>query len=264
MLDVNYIYDITKTTLPMSKEILTSCLDSVPVFGYKHCKYENLIKNINEINSSTELRVSRNPDKLFAEYNDPTMAPDVIFRVEGVKQSEDEYVQRVLRANDYESWTDFTTYSIELRDDIKDLKERIFRSVLWSIDNVNNWIDSLGIALLASNKQKYLSSWNDFKNDVLLSNDLSKYVQACSSDDRQLYIHKLMNGARNLLCKYKDEVMAHLNKANTDVAEITLSNPVIDEIFILSNKAQLCKKEHPLIKFTSLSQRNFNLIGTMV
>ena len=43
MLDSRYIYDLKATTLPLTKELLSSCLDNKTIQSYVLCKYENLI-----------------------------------------------------------------------------------------------------------------------------------------------------------------------------------------------------------------------------
>ena len=47
MLDSRFIYDVDATTLPLSKDLLKSCINSKPIFSFVLCKYENLITTIN-------------------------------------------------------------------------------------------------------------------------------------------------------------------------------------------------------------------------
>ena len=46
MLDGKYIFDVTKTTLPITKEVIDSCLSTSPSFGYVFTNYENLITKL--------------------------------------------------------------------------------------------------------------------------------------------------------------------------------------------------------------------------
>ena len=43
MLDGKYIFDVTKTTLPITKEVIDSCLSTSPSFGYVFTNYENIL-----------------------------------------------------------------------------------------------------------------------------------------------------------------------------------------------------------------------------
>ena len=65
MLDSRFIYDVDATTLPLSKDLLKSCIDSKPIFSFVLCKYENLITTINTINRSPEISGTLNGNVLF-------------------------------------------------------------------------------------------------------------------------------------------------------------------------------------------------------
>ena len=122
MLDSRYIYDTDETTLPLSKELLRSCIDSKPIFSFILCKYEDLIKTINTINYADEIEGTMNCQMLFDSVNSPETNFDCVIKIEGIKKSEDNYIEHVLQSKDNCTWTDFKTYSKEMKREIRGMK----------------------------------------------------------------------------------------------------------------------------------------------
>lgn len=262
MLDIQYIYNTNKTTLPMNKEVLVSCINNLPIFGYVYCTYNDLVSKINEINAASEISVTKNPQEIFQKTTvNVEEMPEVIFKLEGQKINNDAYLNTVLRSNENDDWTDFSTYSKEFRDAIIHIKTLCFKKFLWNYDNIHNWFLSGDIQLDSSSEYILSNEWDTFVSDVMNTEDLQSFISCCSETDKQKYINVLRNNAKKIITKFKVEFMTHVD--NTDRVEpfVTIHNPVINKIMVLSGKYSRCKKEFPMLNVVSISQRNFNMIG---
>ena len=264
MNDIQYIYSINKTTLPISKEVILDCINNAPVFGYIYCKYNQLISKIKEINLAPSISVTKNPEKIFTDINNPEETPEVIFKIEGQKLNNDPYIDTVIKNNDIDSWTDFTTYSKEMRTEILELKEKLFKKFLWNYENIHNWFLSGNIQLGNSMELQYAKDWNIFRNEVVDTEDLDSYIQACDDIAKENYKKFLIKNTKNLLKKHRVELMLHVDVADKNEETMTLNKPIINKIFLISNKYNQCRNEFPRLKVVGLSQRNFNMIGIIV
>lgn len=263
MLDIKYIYNISRTTLPMDKETLESCIVLGPTFGYVHCSYDDLVHTVDTINIAKELTVTRNANKIFDLATDIESTPEVIFKVEGIRTNSDSFTDTVLSTNELETWTDFSTYSNEFKEDIRRLKELCFKKLLWTYENIHGWFLENNIQLGTSIEYGLASDWEKFKADVALTEDLESFVAACREEDKQKYVTALIRNGKKVLEKHKVEYMLHVTENDNVESEIVLRNPIINRIFVVSSKAPQCKKEFPGLRVTSISQRNFGLIGIM-
>lgn len=264
MLDIQYIYDITKTTLPMTKDVLHSCLNAAPMCGYVFCKYEDLITNVNKVNKVTEIDVTLNGENIYNLVNDPNSGADAIIKVEGIRKSNDSFTDTILQSNGNETWTDFSTYSEFMRDEILDVKEKIFKKVFWSFDNIQNWFLQGNVKLNTSMMASYAKDWELFKSDVVATKDLSSFINACSDEAREKYTGILIQQTKKLLIKYKKELSDHFEANNKNEVTITLVKPVINRIYVLSSNYARCKKEWPGLDVVSVSQRNFDMMGVFI
>ena len=264
MLDIQYIYNITKTTVPTSKEVLIDCINNAPTFGYIFCTYSELISKITEINSVTEISVTKNPEQIYQLTSmDVEAIPEVVFKVEGLKVDNDAYLNTVIRNNDTENWTDFSTYSKEFRQAILHIKELCFKKFLWNYENIHNWFLSGDIQLGTDSETQLSNDWESFKTDVIGTEDLSSFISSCAETDKQNYISTLRRNTQKIITRFKSEFMTHVDYADVVTETLTLHNPVISKIFVLSSKYSQCKKEFPMLNVISISQRNFGLIGIM-
>lgn len=263
MLDIQYIYNVNKTTLPMSKEVLINCINNTPVFGYIHCTYSELISKINEINSATQISVTKNPQEIFAATNNVEAVPEVVFKIEGQKVNNDAYANTVLMNNDNDTWTDFSTYSKEFRADILNIKELCFKKYLWNYENIHNWFLSGDIQLDTATEYALSKDWEMFKNDVANTIDLDSYISSCNETDKKNFVKTLITNAKKIIMKYRVEFMTHVEETDKNEIKIDLLNPIINKIIITSSKYNQCKKEFPMLNVMSISQRNFNMIGIL-
>lgn len=264
MLDIQYIYDITKTTLPMSKDVMQGCLNAAPMCGYVFCKYEELIKNINNINKVSEIDVTLNYENIYQLINDPNSNADAIVKVEGIRKSNDSFTNTILQSKGNETWTDFSTYSEFLRDEILDMKEKIFKKVFWTYDNIQNWFLHGGVKLNTSMMGTYARDWDLFKSDIAGTKDLDSFINACSKESRQKYTGMLLAQSKNLLMKYKKEIKDHFEANNKAEMTVTLVKPVINKIYVLSSNYTRCKKEWPGLDVVSVSKKNFDMMGVFI
>lgn len=264
MLDIKYIYDITKTTLPMSKEVLHSCLSYTPMCGYVFCKYEDLISTINKINKVSEIDVTLNYENIYQKINDPNTNADVIIKVEGIRKTNDSFSNVVLQSKGNESWTDFSTYSEYFRDEVLDIKERLFKKIFWTFENIQNWFLQSSVKLQTNMIATYAIDWDLFKSDVITTKDLNGFINACSDEARNKYTDILTQQTKKLLLKYKSELRAHFEENNRTELEVTLVKPVVNTIYVLSSNYNRCKKEWPGLDVISVSKKNFDMMGVFI
>lgn len=261
MLDIKYIYNIQKTTLPMDRDTLLGCINNSPIFGYIYCRYDELLNYVKRINSASEIDLTKNPNKIFNDINDPEGTPEVVFKIEGYKKNNDPYINTVLKTNDMETWTNFSTYSTFMRSDIMDMKEKLFKKFIWNYENIHNWFLSGDIKLSSNVEIEYTKNWEQFKEDVVNTTDLESFINSCGENDKENYKKFLIKNAKKLLKKYKYEIMKRVDVADKSQEVTSLENPTINKIFIVSNKYNQCKAEFPKLNVLSLSARNFNLVG---
>ena len=261
MQDIKYIYNIQKTTLPMDRDTLLDCINNSPIFGYIYCRYDELLNYIKRINSASEIDLSKNPNKIFSEINDPEGTPEVVFKIEGYKKNNDHYIDTVLKNNDMETWTDFSTYSSFMKEEILNMKEKLFKKILWKYENIHYWFLSGDIKLSSNVEAEYAKNWESFRDDVVNTEDLESFIHSCSENDKENYKKFLIKNAKKLLVKYKYELMKRVDVADKKQEVTSLEKPIINKIFIVSNKYTQCKNDFPNLNVLSLSTRNFNLVG---
>lgn len=261
MLDSRYIYDINATTLPLTKELLSSCLNNNTIKSYVLCKYENLITTINSINREQEMSGTLNGRVLFDSINNPTVSFDCVIQIEGLKKTDDNYLDQVLQSNDSITWTDFKTYSPELRAEIRGMKETIFKETLWNRENVESWFISDRIEVPDALKEELINDWSAFKKMVLSSRDVYKYASACTDDSKRDYANLIYKNAANLLQRYKVEIMAHARQQNKNDDLVTIRKPVVSHIYIMSNLYSRCAKDWPSLAVSPLIKKNLETLG---
>ena len=261
MLDSRYIYDINATALPLTKELLSSCLNNKTIQSYVLCKYDNLITTINSINREPEMSGTLNGKVLFDSINNPTVSFDCVIQIEGLKKTNDNYLDQVLRSNESVTWTDFKTYSAELRAEIKGMKESIFKKTLWNRENVESWFQRSRIEVPDTMKDELINDWSAFKKLVLSSRDVDKYASSCTDDSKREYLYLIYKNATNLLHRYKVEIMAHANQQNKNDDLVTIRKPVVSRIYIMSNLYARCTKDWPNLAVSPLIKKNLETLG---
>lgn len=261
MLDSRFIYDVDATTLPLSKDLLRSCLNRKPLYAYVLCKYEDLITTVNTINHADEIQGTLNGQTLFDSINSPVTSYDCVIKIEGLKKSDDNYLDHVLRSNESCTWTDFRTYSRELRKEITGLKTAIFKRALWSREAIDEWFSSTGIDLPDSVRTSLGSDWNLFLDTVIRSSDLDSYVSSCSDDAKKLYTDLIYKNAKPLFDRYRVEIMSHVRQKNKDDDVIVVTKPVVSKIYILANKFSKCQQDWPTLRVYPLNKKNLETLG---
>lgn len=260
MLDSRFIYDVDATTLPLSKELLKSCLNSKPIFSYVLCKYEDLITTINTINHSNEIQSTLNGQTLFDSVNSPLTSFDCVIKIEGLK-TEDNYLDHVVRSKDDCTWTDFKTYSTALRKEICGLKAAVFQKSLWNQENIDTWFNISDIQLPDSVRISLGTDWKLFLDTVIRSSDRDSFVSSCPDDARKLYTDLIYKNAKTLLDRYRVELMAHAQQQNKNDDVVTVSKPVVSKIYIISNKYSKCQHDWPTLRVSPLNKKNLETLG---
>lgn len=261
MLDSRFIYDVDATTLPLSKELLKSCINSKPLYAYVLCKYEDLITTINTINHAEEINGTLNGQMLFDSINSPVTSFDCVIKIEGLKKSDDNYLDHVIRSNDDCTWTDFRTYSKALRKEICGLKSTIFRKSLWNRDSIDTWFSVNKIDLPDEVKNSLATDWELFLDTVLRSSDRDSYISSCSDDSKKLYADLINKNAKNLFDRYRVELMAHAQQQNKNDETVVVIKPVVSKIYIMSNNYAKCQRDWPTLRVSPLNKKNLETLG---
>lgn len=261
MLDSRFIYDIRATTLPCSKELLDFCLDKKPITSFVLCKYERLMETIRTINYASEISGTLNGKVLFDSINNPETSYDCVIKIEGMKSTNDNYLNHVIRSKDKITWTDFKTYSQQLRSEIKGMKEAIFRKTLWISDNIDSWFETCDIQLPDKIKMDLNSSWPMFKETVIDSGDLDKFISCCSDESKANYRQLIYKNSAKLLDRYRAEIMAHATQQNKNDEEVTIRKPIVMKIYVMSNLYSRCLRDWPSLRVSSLNKKSLETLG---
>ena len=261
MLDSRFIYDVDATTLPLSKDLLKSCINSKPIFSFVLCKYEDLITTINTINRSPEISGTLNGQTLFDSINSPVTSFDCVIKIEGLKTSEDNYLDHVLQSNDDCTWTDFRTYSNELKKEIRGLKETVFQKALWSQEAIDAWFEVTGMQLPDSVRTSLGTDWKLFLDTVIRSSDRDSYISSCTDEAKKLYTDLIYKNAKNLLDRYRVELMAHATQQNKNDDTVKVTKPVVSKIYIMSNNYAKCQRDWPTLRVSPLNKKSLETLG---
>ena len=115
--------------------------------------------------------------------------------------------------------------------------------------------------MLGDTKEAIATDWETFKKKVLMTSDLYGFIDSCGETDLQNATKALSKNLCTKLVKYKPELMHHIMNHSKREEVITVKNPIIKRIFIISNYARQCEKEWPVIKFTTLDKRTFDSLS---
>lgn len=261
MLDSRFIYDIDATTLPLSKSLLKSCLDNSPIYSFILCRYEELISTIRKINTAAEVNGTLNAQAVFEAINNPTTNFDCVIKIEGLKKSHDNYLDFVLQSADDFTWTDFRTYSNEMRREIRGLKDVVFMKTLWNRDNIDSWYESADMQLPDSVVDNLATNWDMFKSYVVRTKDRDSFISACSDDSKKAYRDLIYKNAQKILERYKIEIMAHAQQQNKNDANVAVIKPVVNKIYITSNNYGKCQRDWPTLRVSPLIKKNLETLG---
>lgn len=260
MLSYSEIFNIRRTTLPLTKEELSNILPKSVSTGYVQCPYGLLVQTLKGIATAENCSCTVNPDVMYQNANNPFMKADCIIQVEGIR-SYGEFVNKVISAEDSKEWTDFVTYSETFKDELRVLKCQVIAKYLWNRANLENWYEEKNVGLLGDTKTALESDWDTFKRKVLLTNDWNGFVDSCNQSDLQKATKALSKNLCTKLVKYRPELMQHIHNNSRNEVTIEIDRPIIKHIFIVSNFARQCEKDWPVIKFTTLDKRSFDSLS---
>lgn len=260
MLSYQEIFNIQKTTLPLTKKELEGILSKSVFTGYVQCSYSVLVQTLKDIATAETYQCTINPERMYQNGNNPFEKGDCIIQIEGTRYYE-EFINRVIQSQDSKEWTDFVTYSETFRDELKAAKESIIKKYLWNRQNIMNWCEEKFIAIIGEDKEKLIMDWDNFKAKVLLTSDLYGFIECCNESELQLATKALSNILCQKLTKYRPELMLHITNNSKRETIITVKKPIIKRIFIVSSYAKQCEKDWPIIKFTSLDKRSFDTLS---
>lgn len=257
MLSYSEIFNIQRTTLPLSKKELENVLEKSVFTGYVQCQYNVLVQTLKDISTAETYSCTINPDIMYQQGNNPFDRAECIIQVEGTRLYE-EFINHIISNEDSKEWTDFVTYSETFKSELKTLKCQVIAKYLWNRQNLNNWYNEKNVAILGDTKEEIATNWETFKERVLLSGDLYNFISSCSESDINNAVKSLSTNLCTLLKKYKPELMQHIKNNTKREFFITISKPIIKRIFIISSYARKCQEEWPVIKFTPLDKRSFD------
>ena len=260
MLNYADIFDIKRTSLPISKEKLQKLLFKKTMMGYVQCQYSNLIDTLKNICQAPEFSACLNPNELFNQTNNPFNKAECFIQIEGTSSC-DEFVNHVVNGEDDDTFMNFMTYSETFKDEITALKINVIKNYLWNEHNVNNWFEEYSIKLPYSRKQEIISDFDSFKEYVINGNDMPQFIDACDEGNKKKALEVLSHNLVKKLEKYRSELENHINNNTRRESMVVLKKPVVNRIFLLSNFAAQCRKEWPKIQFTALDKRSFESIG---
>ena len=254
------IFNIQRTTLPLTKKELESVLTKSIFTGYVQCSYNVLVQTLKDIAIADTYVCTINPDLMFQMSNNPFSKADCIIQIEGTRYYE-EFINKVITNDDTKEWTDFITYSETFKDELRVLKCQIIAKYLWNRNNLNNWYEEKSVALLGDVKEKLATDWETFKEKVLMSGDLYGFIDSCNENNLNDAVKALSKNLCTKLQKYKPELMHHIMNNSRRETSITVKNPIIKHIFIVASFAKQCEKDWPIIKFTTLDKRSFDTLS---
>lgn len=253
------IFNLKKTVMPISNVLLKSVLNESIFSGYTQCSYNKMIETIREITSSSEYECSINSDYIYKLCNDPTNKCDVMIEIEGIR----DYSEYILKSIKKESigWSSFITYSEGFKNELYKLKEVVIKKILWNPLNISNWIDDNNISFISSTKKTLESDFESFKEKVLLTKDLGGFVESCEQSNKDKAIRILMKNLRNMLNKYKTELIYHIENNTKKEEKIKIKNPIVKKIYINSKYEAQAKKEWAKLNVISLDKRSFDSLS---
>lgn len=254
------IFNIQKTTLPLSKKDLENVLSKNMFTGYVQCSYSVLVQTLKEISNADTYQCTINPQQMYQMGNNPFDRAEVIIQIEGTRFYE-EFINRVVSCEKSKEWTDFVTYSETFKDELKSLKCQVISKYLWTRQNIMNWCEEKFISILGEDKEDLITNWDHFKAKVLLTSDLYGFIESCNENDLKLATGVLSKTLCDKLQKYKPELMKHITNNSKREALITIKHPIIKRIFIISSLEKQCQKDWPVIKFTTLDKRSFDTLS---
>lgn len=254
------IFNIQKTTLPLSKKQLDNLLSKKVFSGFVQCSYNELVQTLKAICSADSYTCTINPETLYNNGTNPFHQAECVISIEGTRYYE-EFINKIISNEDNKEWTDFTTYSETFKDELKNKKSAIIRKYIWNSMNLNNWFNDKSVRLLQSDKDSLITDFEKFKSRVLMTSDLYSFIDSCNEGDLKKATEALSSIIETMMEKYKHELMKHITNNTKREELITVKHPIIKRIFIVSSFAKQCEKEWPKIKFTSLDKRSFETIS---
>ena len=132
---------------------------------------------------------------------------------------------------------------------------------MWNPLNISNWIDDNNISFISSTKKTLESDFESFKEKVLLTKDLGGFVESCEQSNKDKAIRILMKNLRNMLNKYKTELIYHIENNTKKEEKIKIKNPIVKKIYINSKYEAQAKKEWTKLNVISLDKRSFDSLS---
>lgn len=256
------LFDIKSTALPFSADQLNSVVKSTVSCGFVCCNYSELITKVNDISKATEYDITLNATELLKIGVDPTKNINVIIQVEGsrVNNIYDAHIE----SDDDNSICTFTTYSPEFKAELYELKSKIAKKFLCVYEAINSWAVAEGVSIAEDTINMLCNDFDKFSSYILSSDDLESFVNALPKEIVNNYFKALTFYGKNLLKKYKTEVLTHFKNITKLETKVKIKNPIIVKIFALSNVASICKNEWPSLPIVSLDRRSFDSLSMYV
>ena len=91
MLSYQEIFNIQRTTLPLSKKELENVLTKSVFTGYVQCSYSVLVQTLKELATAESCKCTINPDVMYQNTNNPFLKADCINEIIFNRKPEDGY-----------------------------------------------------------------------------------------------------------------------------------------------------------------------------
>ena len=114
-------------------------------------------------------------------------------------------------------------------------KTTLFQKALWSQEAIDTWFEVTGMQLPDSVRTSLGTDWKLFLDTVIRSSDRDSYISSCTDEAKKLYTDLIYKNAKNLLDRYRVELMAHATQQNKNDDTVKVTKPVVSKIYIMSN-----------------------------
>lgn len=257
MLNFIDIFNINSTVSPINRDEIENGFFSEVSNGFVLCNYNELITTIKEINSSNVYDISTNSDELFKTVNNPGSPVNVAMIIEGIRYNNKHYSDKAIINVEEKDLASFESYSVFFKSEIKNLKNAIFKKLLWNYECVDAWFNNSNVKLTLSSKEKIIDDYDFFNKYILNTSDYIDFINCQDKTVKDNVIKALRKYIKPILDKYRHEIVMHFNNITDNELSIKIKNPIISKIYVINNVANICKKEWPKLPIIGIDRKSF-------
>jgi hypothetical protein len=248
---MNYeIYDINDTSLLVGKTDLSQIVTKIEYQkGFFLCNHNELYTNISNIARANSEEFIKNGETLFNMITRHDEL-DTVILAEGEDSNLDSYFQRVNR----DEVMKFDSYSSYLREEIYQIKIKLWTEVLYSSFNLNNWYRTYNMTMPEYNIDQFL-------DNIVKTKDFASYLDTLDENILDLYGSKMRELSKILINKYRSEIIEHYNNIVLSNEKIILVNPIILDIYMSYSYVREFNKTFPNINVKGIAKKSLSLLG---